>query len=247
MLDWTQLSDDPVSVEVRSSLLRELNRVRNDRCFDKYELIRKFTSDRDVLDLGAIGHCLKNADSDDWLHGKIKQWARRVVGIDILEQQARELNQRGFDIRVIDATSDQDLGLRFDRIVMGDLLEHVSAPVRLLQFGMRHLSEGGLLLATTPNPWFVAALYESMRLGTALTNAEHVSYVSPTNALELGRRAGLELVEYRLIQQSVSDAPTRKLKALYRVRDSFFPEAEFFGHTFAYIYRPVRPKVAGVA
>ena len=55
-------------------------------------------------------------------------------------------NAKGFDFRHVDATSDVDLGDRFDRVFIGDVIEHVNDPVALLNFAKRHLQPNGRIL-----------------------------------------------------------------------------------------------------
>ena len=78
--------------------------------------------------------------------------ARRCVGVDVIEELVAELNARGFNVACVDATSEHDLGERFEIVFIGDVLEHVNDPSRLLAFGARHLAPEGRIYATTPNP-----------------------------------------------------------------------------------------------
>lgn len=235
MFDWTEISRDPIAAEVRRGIAEELRSRQRPRCFDKHTLVEDFVRDRSVLDVGVVAHAIEYVDSSEWMHGKIRRWAREVVGVDILESEVEELRRRGLDVRAVDATSDVDLGQRFERVVMGDLIEHVSDPVALLRFGARHLVPGGRILATTPNPFYFAWLYDSLRHGVHVANAEHVAWIGPTNALEIARRAGVVFAEYRLIQTPFAQG-AGALRLLYGVRDALFREQEIFGHTYAFVF-----------
>ena len=66
----------------------------------KDKLICDLCRDKDVLDLGCIDHSFRTALElgDGWLHKRLKGVSHSVIGIDILEDDIRELNKRGFNI-----------------------------------------------------------------------------------------------------------------------------------------------------
>jgi 2-polyprenyl-3-methyl-5-hydroxy-6-metoxy-1,4-benzoquinol methylase len=105
--------------------------------------------DKRVLDIGVVEHAARYVDREGWRHGHIHRVAARCVGVDILEPLVQELNLRGFDVHCVDATSEADLGERFDFIFIGDVVEHVDNPVALLRFAKRHLADGGRILVPT--------------------------------------------------------------------------------------------------
>ena len=99
---------------------------------------------------------------------------------------------------VWDATSDADLGERFDIVFLGDVIEHVDNPVALLRFGGRHLAPNGRILVSTPNPFSRKFYRRFRRHGTPIVNLDHCAWFTPTTALELARRAELALIAYHL-------------------------------------------------
>jgi SAM-dependent methyltransferase len=199
-MHWRKLAKNPNAATVRRHLQQVLLERRRGRIADTRAFLIDFVRDAVVLDVGVVQHDTSQIDLPHWKHRIIRDVARRVVGIDLVEDGVQELVRRGFDVRCVDATSECDLGERFDRIVMGDVIEHVDSPVALLRFAARHLAPQGRLLVTTPNPFFVTFLLSSLRQGVFIANADHVCWVGPTMALELGHRAGLNLVEYWHVQ-----------------------------------------------
>lgn len=103
------------------------------------------------------------------------------------------LQSRGFNVRLFDATFSEFLGERFDVVFIGDVIEHINDTVKLLQFAKRHLNPGGRIIITTPNPFYIGYLYRILQKKTYIANADHVSWITPTNALEIGIRASLNL------------------------------------------------------
>lgn len=193
---WRAVSVNPVAPEVHHHLLRRLSAIRELPHGTWDEQLGSWCRDRTVLDIGCVEHDPSHYDAPGWRHGLLARHAARLVGVDILATEVATLRQRGFDIRCVDATSDADLGERFARVVLGDVIEHVDDPVRLLRFAARHLDAAGEITVTTPNPFFIGHILRAIREGTFIANAEHVSWITPTNAIELGHRAGLELIRY---------------------------------------------------
>jgi SAM-dependent methyltransferase len=146
-------------------------------------------------------HSLRYIERPEWRHGRIVKRARRCVGVDILEELTKELNTRGFNVVCVDATSDRDIGERFDVAFIGDVLEHVNDPTRLLRFAARHLQPGGRIFASTPNPFSRKFHRRFRRDGTAIANLDHVAWITPTHALEIARRACVQLLAYHLVKR----------------------------------------------
>ena len=233
-MHWSEISPDPNAPQVRSFLTRELLDRRAGRISNISDFVTNFVRDRSVLDIGVAQHDIAKVDSPTWKHEKIRKVAARTVGVDILEDQVHELVRRGYDVRVADATSAEDLGERFDRVVVGDVIEHVGNPVALLQFAKRHLKPGGLALFTTPNPLFIVYTLQALRSGPLIPNAEHVSWISPTMALELGHRADFPLSSYWHVQGEGKTLPRKfavRLLSWLGIRDK-----EPFSGSFYYIF-----------
>ena len=235
MPDWTTFSDDPNNREAKAAVrawLPTARRIHDD--VDLLGFIDQLVRGQRVLDIGVVSHSARYFDRADWRHGRIAEAASYCLGLDILEPLVDELNARGFNVRCVDATSDVDLGERFDVAFIGDVVEHVNNPVDLLAFAGRHLAPGGRLYATTPNP-FSRKFYRQFRRdnGALVVNLDHVGWITPTLAMELARRAGLTLTAYHLVKNFSPLA--RKIKSLtwrFEPPEYSFPD---------YLYEFVRP------
>lgn len=231
---WRQISDDPNAQTVRRFLRETLLEARKGCILDRTEFLRDFVRDHSVLDIGVVGHTIDRSHDPKWKHNLLKEAATSVVGVDILEEPVRELCARGYDVRLVDATSDADLGERFSRVVIGDVIEHVDSAVSLLRFAKRHLKPGGRILATTPNPFFVGSFVRVMREGVSVENAEHVSWMTPTMALEVAQRADLGLFGYWHTQGTGSTF-LRKL-AVKGLKLAGKLENELFAGAFCFVF-----------
>lgn len=201
-LDWTTVSDDPNNRDAKSAVrawLKSAQRVHTGN--DLLGHIETLVQGKRVLDIGVVSHSARYFDLPDWRHGRIHRAAGYCVGIDILEPLVAELNQRGFNVRCVDATSEADLGERFDVVFIGDVVEHVDNAVLLLKFAARHLAPGGRLFVTTPNPFSRKFFRQFKRDGVMVVNLDHVAWITPTLAMELARRAGIALTAYHLVKR----------------------------------------------
>lgn len=197
--DWTRISDDPNNEQayaLAGQELRRLRRLHTDT--DVLGFVQRAVAGRRVLDVGVVSHSADYFDRPDWRHGLIRKTASYCLGIDILADLVEQLRERGFNVRVADATSDEDLGERFDVVFVGDVIEHVDNPAALLRYCGRHLAPGGRLLVSTPNPFSRKFVRQFLREGVVVVNLDHVAWITPTQAMEIARRIGLRLNAYHM-------------------------------------------------
>jgi SAM-dependent methyltransferase len=225
LFDWTRLTDDPNDSETKRLVRRRMVAARQIHLHtDVSGFFVSAAAGKRVLDVGVVSHAAHYIRDPDWRHRKIREVAARCVGLDILESLVRDLRAQGYDVRCIDATSEADLGERFDVVFGGDLIEHVDNPVALLRFAKRHLAPGGRVLMSTPNPFSRKFFRRFRRNGAATINLDHIAWYTPTMALELGRRAGLALCAYHLIKTIA-----RWKRPLKRLAWRFVPPEYTFG------------------
>jgi SAM-dependent methyltransferase len=190
MLDWRKISSDPTNRDATSQL---------DAFFRSITSIEETTRMDMVLDFCREKDDVAFYSEESWEHGRIARVAKRAVAAELMPDLCAHYNAKGFDFRHVDATSDADLGDRFDRVFIGDVIEHVNDPVALLRFAARHLRPNGRILVTTPNPF--APRFRRHRRQRhqryVMANLEHTRWVSISNMHELVWRADLDLVKLR--------------------------------------------------
>jgi 2-polyprenyl-3-methyl-5-hydroxy-6-metoxy-1,4-benzoquinol methylase len=235
MKNWRDVSKDPNSPEVRAFLQGQLTDAYGPRVESFQEFVADFVRDRSVLDIGVVGHVVERSGNEDFRHGFIKKLARHLVGIDILEEPIKHLKFLGYDVRLVDATSDTDMGERFERVVVGDVIEHVDDPVKLVRFAARHLAPGGQILCTTPNPLYVGYLVEMFRHGMVIENAEHVNFIIPSNALEVAHRAGAKLASVHHFGGGGNTLMRRVLISFLKLTRLI--KFEMFARSYIYIFQ----------
>lgn len=163
---------------------------------DRVTRIVELTEGPTVLDLGAVQHSADRERDDTWLHGKLADRCKRVIGVDSLKYEVMRLNKMGYDFIDGDA-EDMDIPIVADTIVIGELIEHLSNPGRMLDGLHGHLKGGGKIILSTPNPWLVSHMYR-MLLGRQEVNNEHTAWYGPMVISQLLERHGFDVtrIEY---------------------------------------------------
>ena len=194
------MSEDPLDPQAISAVVDYLNSHRRPLVNNDYsQYLVESARDATVLDIGVVEHNRERMSSEDWKHDLIRGSASRTVGIDVIPELVEELNSKGYDVRVCDATSDADLGEKFEVVHIGDVIEHVDSPVDMMRFAKRHLEVDGKIIVRTPNPFCFDYVNGVGRNGTDVSNLEHMFYITPIHMLEIGRRSGLALTGYRTL------------------------------------------------
>ena len=237
MFDWRARYSDPTVPDLFRGLDAHLWSITRFPETSRIEYILEACRDREVLDIGAGEHDPSFYSADNWEHGRIAAVARRIVAVELDPKLCEHYNAAGFDFRCVDATSDVDLGERFERIFVGDVIEHVSDPVRLLQFVDRHLAEDGVAIFTTPNPFAPRFRQTRSRFGLnyVAANAEHTFWLSASCMHELAWRAGIDLTGlvwplYRKPKSGLARTMARlgrRLQVRLRGPEAVYPEYMF--------------------
>jgi len=176
-----------------------------------------------VLDVGCTGHIVE-LGSPHWLHGRLRATFPSVSGIDISAENVETLRKHGLgDVHVQSAES-FDLSQKFDTIVAGELIEHLSNPGLFLQQARRHLGDQGRLVLTTPNPFSLAYVcYATFKFPKTCQNPEHSCWFCPRTMTELAERSGFKVVHFELIDDYRSDDPSFLYRQFSRLMVVFGP------------------------
>lgn len=150
--------------------------------------------DKDVLDVGCVQHNPENYQSRFWMHRALTAVSRSVQGLDIYEEGVEYLRKKGYKVFSGDA---QDFSLEqdFDVIVAGDLIEHLENPGGFLASCREHLRPGGVLLISTPNPWYWRNVAKAALFARVSNNPEHTFWICPITLQQLAARHSLEVTE----------------------------------------------------
>ena len=121
--------------------------------------ILRYCKNRSVLHFGFVQHSHLYESliaKNEWVHGQIGRVAHRLVGIDYLRDDVEKIKEKyGYEGYYGDATdlSSCRLDEKFDVIVCGELIEHLTNPGLMLEGIKKFMNKDSLLIITTPNPW----------------------------------------------------------------------------------------------
>jgi 2-polyprenyl-3-methyl-5-hydroxy-6-metoxy-1,4-benzoquinol methylase len=169
----------------------------------KIEYILKECKNRKVLDLGCIRHSADFALNDpNWLHKKIIDVADHVVGVDYLSDEIEILQKYGFNIMYGDVTLPLNIESKFDIIVAGDLIEHLTNFDGFFKNCQNLLEQNGKIIITTPNPFFIDEFFYVALKRNFLINPEHTCWIDPQSLLQLISRFNFRIEHVAFIKHS---------------------------------------------
>ena len=163
----------------------------------------QFAPDRTATLCGiARGHTVLHVGCGDWpcTQGRLKNGtllqahlaaaATAIVGIDIEARAIQALQAARVGHCVVADAETLDLGETFERIIAGDMLEHVNNAGLVLEGFMRHLAPCGTVTIAVPNASSIGAIRALLNRGERV-HKDHTAYYSPQTLSELARRFGL--------------------------------------------------------
>lgn len=168
---------------------------------NKYDWMLKYIRDKEVLDLGCVNHNLDKTKEDNWLHGKIVKDAKRVVGVDYLEDEVKALNKLGYDVICMNVET-MKLQEKFKLIVAGDIIEHLSNYGQFIERVKEHLDGNGIFLLSTVNPVNLFRFIRQLFLGYCGANKEHTCWFTEQVLKQLMDRYGFEIVDIGYVDDS---------------------------------------------
>ncbi len=174
----------------------------------------------DVLDVGCTDHCVR-PNSPYWLHGVLaKRFA--VAGLDLSEDNIAQLQALGFDELHVGNAEDFQLRRRFDTVIAGELIEHLSNPGCFLACAKAHLKPGGQIIISTPNPFCLMNwLYAFTHFPKTCENLQHSLWLCPSTLAEMAGRSGLKIRDFYLIFDYEKSTKATLYQVFWRLIKSF--------------------------
>ena len=168
----------------------------------KEEFILKSSAGLSVLHLGCVG--FTDLDPGDRvkfakqsLHWKLTQQSR-TVGVDRSSAVIDELREFGIFSNIVagdvERLDELPIDQKFDVVIAGDIIEHLSNPGRMLDGIKRFCTPSTRVMITTPNA-FGAPNFLRYSAGIFLEGAEHVMSFNQQNLATLLQRHGYAITE----------------------------------------------------
>jgi 2-polyprenyl-3-methyl-5-hydroxy-6-metoxy-1,4-benzoquinol methylase len=189
--------------------------IKHSRHSSHYYARQMVGRDQDVLDIGC---------GEGFFAAELKTDGNRIVGVDAIESAQRHEALDRFITEDLNAAPEalvRDLGaMRFDRVLLLDVLEHLVEPERLLAHVGKALKPNGRLVVSLPN---VANI--SVRLALlfgrfnyverGILDRTHLHFYTRKTARALLESTGWEIVEAKLtvmpLELVIGLAPENKL------------------------------------
>jgi 2-polyprenyl-3-methyl-5-hydroxy-6-metoxy-1,4-benzoquinol methylase len=162
----------------------------------------EFVRNKKVLNIGCVGVGEQDTcGSKNWIHGKIAKIAEKLVGIDIQEEEVRNLREQGFDIRLHSADEFFDLGEKFDVVIAHKVINHLYNLKTFLANVDRHLRDDGLFIIASPNPQAFEFFLQTLLFGKPLANPCHTHWQNKMTLKYLLESIGFELIDNFFIEE----------------------------------------------
>lgn len=161
-------------------------------------------------------------EAEDWLHGRLVEISKRVLGVDIQKEWVEKLKKIGYDVVQGDVTT-INLREKFDVIVAGELIEHLSNQGLFLENMKKHLKDEGLLILTTPNALQIPSyLMTYLRRERQKCREEHICLHTSDTIKVLAEKHSFDIVElwYYFGRPSKKGLKWRLAKIIFK----FFPQ-----------------------
>lgn len=127
------------------------------------------------------------------LHSSILERNRSAEGLDVSEKGIGILRDVWPDAKFIvaDATSLGDSGDRYDLVVLGEVLEHLSDPIAALVAIRPLLAPRGQLAVSVPNALSIKLALRGM-VGREIVHPDHNCYYSPGTITQVLAKSGYD-------------------------------------------------------
>ncbi len=191
---------------------------------DRYQIIQRYITGREVLDFGCVDHNFKKAVVEKkrfWLHGFICNHANKCIGVDWSENEIRKLNEAGYHCIGGNAES-VNLNRKFDVIIAGELMEHLHNPGLFLENVKRHLNDDGVFILTTPNPFSWWRFVDIAVKGNPSVNEEHTCWFCPKTLCYLIMQHGFDIKEIFWVTLYNCNPPHHLVERIARAIRGYF-------------------------
>jgi len=158
---------------------------------DKTAYLIRRVRNQSVLHVGCTDYPItkQRLNNKTLLHAALGESGKKVFGIDNSEEGIQILRDYGFDnVALMDAET-MNLKGRYDLIVAGDVLEHMTNPGLFLARTADLLEEQGTLVISVPNAFSFNVLKYALTTGEP-THKDHTYYFSVKTLVELCGRFG---------------------------------------------------------
>ncbi|MCK5333000.1 MAG: class I SAM-dependent methyltransferase [Candidatus Aenigmarchaeota archaeon] len=171
---------------------------------DRFELLERLISNKKIIHLGCCDHVSlikEKVKAGVWLHSRLCKKAARCVGLDIDKEGIDYLkNQMNYsDVICADLMLDKLPEIRknkWDYIVLGEVLEHVSNPSMFLKnINEKYKKNIGAIIITVPNAFsWLNTIYAFRH--KEFINTDHRYWFTPYTLAKVLTNAGFKVDDF---------------------------------------------------
>lgn len=215
------------------------------RPVDRLAYISNLCNNKSVLDIGCFDEtALNKRDTEHWLHGRIVQQARHVIGLDsshLIPAEGLQTSETSTILRGDGVELDADIVKRdFDIIVAGEFIEHIENPLYFFKKIKKKFPNRTLLISTPNGACFANTLLGG--IGREVQHPDHLHNFSFKILNTLCLRAGFqdwEIIPYRFYatEMILQSKGVRRLFTIIVERSIRVIERLFPLLSFGYIVR----------
>jgi 2-polyprenyl-3-methyl-5-hydroxy-6-metoxy-1,4-benzoquinol methylase len=166
---------------------------------ERFDTITEVCRGKRCLDIGTVGDVQHHLHAPaKWLFHHVAQVASFLVGVDLDPAALAAFRAKGYRNLVCANAEQFAFTTRFDVVVAGEIIEHLSNPGLFLRACRNHLVDGGVLVVTTPNTFSVNHALKALLFADVPLFYEHTNAYTPSLLRELFQREDLriERMEY---------------------------------------------------
>jgi hypothetical protein len=190
----------------------EIKVAKDDRISDlprRLDILGNLAKNRNVIHIGFADHLpliRKKIEKGTWLHKRLMDSATVCWGIDIDKELVDYVRDEigieevlQCDI-VNDAIPNELKGLKWDYMIIGEVLEHIDNPVMFVR-AIREKYKGivGRIIMTVPNAHELLNVRNVFR-GIECINTDHRFWFTPYTLAKIGTAAGLTVESFTYCQ-----------------------------------------------
>lgn len=205
---------------------------------DRFPVIEQYIGQGSVLDVGCVDSRPSRDVTTQRIERKPNMLFRRIVeanrdtlGVDIDAEGVEALKAMGYQA-VCGNVEIVNLARKFNTIIAGEIIEHLENPGMFLRNMRRHLADDGVLIISTPNPFYQGQTWKIWRYGRPEVHEDHANWQDPITLAQLFKRTGFKIADGYWVQPSRS--PLKTWKRLIR---------PYFAHGFMVVARPARVRI----
>jgi hypothetical protein len=192
-----------------------------------HELLISLCKDKYVLDLGFVQHNIKNHDEKDWLYKNLKNVSKSIHGLGFLEKEINYFKSKGYDCS-FGNVENFSLNKKYEVIVEGELIDHLSNFDGFLTCCRKQLSEDGIMILTTPNVFAfgnILTIFNKIFGKQPSINKEPTCWFDETTLELLFKRFNFKTIEINTFPSPLKKIMNRFLSKILK----FYPSSKIVG------------------